>query len=372
MKGNPEITLDPFTEYLFEIIGEDFYLVGGYPRDLFLKRPSKDWDFAGPEKKIKEITMKIKKLLNATEVSLKGTTRLVLRDGGIIDITPIEGPSIESDLMRRDFTINAIALNKYKELIDPASGLKDLRNKLIRAVRLENLLHDPVRILRAFRFSSELDFDIERQTLNFIEKNREKCLMAAGERITLEFFYFLQGKAVLKHLRRALTEGPAGVFFSLNINKIDEMIKKLSHTIEKLKVSPEIREELRFWPLFETEAMILFFGLILYSDRIPDIFVLPENLKKELKRFKSCINKIPRTLKEVFDFFEAYKRAGLMYLYLEGKEDLINYYWHYRDILKNPPVRGDELIARGIPPGPELTEALREARRKEFLKRISS
>ena len=120
----------------------------------------------------------------------------MLRDKiNYLDITePIEG-SLEKDLRRRDFTINAIAINlKTKEIIDINNGQEDIKNRVIRSISEDNLVDDPLRILRAFRFSATLGFEIEQGTLDQIKRHKDLILNPAKERVNYEILKLFQGE----------------------------------------------------------------------------------------------------------------------------------------------------------------------------------
>lgn len=176
---------------------EDIYLVGGAVRDYLLGKTTCDKDILvnNAESFAKEFARKN----NATFITLDSENkiyRVVLRDKiNYLDITePIEG-SLEKDLRRRDFTINAIAINlKTKEIIDINNGQEDIKNRVIRSISEDNLVDDPLRILRAFRFSATLGFEIEQGTLEQIKRHKDLILNPAKERINYEILKLFQGE----------------------------------------------------------------------------------------------------------------------------------------------------------------------------------
>ena len=176
---------------------EDIYLVGGAVRDYLLGKTTCDKDILvnNAESFAKEFARKN----NATFITLDSKNkiyRVVLRDKiNYLDITePIEG-SLEKDLRRRDFTINAIAINlKTKEIIDINNGQEDIKNRVIRSISEDNLVDDPLRILRAFRFSATLGFEIEQGTLEQIKRHKDLILNPAKERVNYEILKLFQGE----------------------------------------------------------------------------------------------------------------------------------------------------------------------------------
>lgn len=176
---------------------EDIYLVGGAVRDYLLGKTTCDKDILvnNAESFAKEFARKN----NATFITLDSENkiyRVVLRDKiNYLDITePIEG-SLEKDLRRRDFTINAIAINlKTKEITDINNGQEDIKNRVIRSISEDNLVDDPLRILRAFRFSATLGFEIEQGTLEQIKRHKDLILNPAKERVNYEILKLFQGE----------------------------------------------------------------------------------------------------------------------------------------------------------------------------------
>jgi len=194
--------------------GFEVAIVGGAVRDFLAKKDISDWDFttnASPEE--------ILKLIKGSFYNNRfGTVGVVLQSQKLtIQITTyrteekytdkrhpdviVWGKTLEEDLSRRDFTINAMALRiengKLKvekdNLVDPFDGQKDLRNKLVRAVGDpdKRFREDALRLLRATRFATTLGFKIEDKTAAAIKKNAKALLLISGERIRDELFKIL-------------------------------------------------------------------------------------------------------------------------------------------------------------------------------------
>ena len=107
-------------------------------------------------------------------------------------------PTIEGDLFSRDFSINSVAfLFDKKCLVDPLNGLKDLEISLLRTYSENNLLDDPLRILRCFRFVSELNFKVDLNLINCIKENKGKLYLVAKERINNEIQKIVHGANAL-------------------------------------------------------------------------------------------------------------------------------------------------------------------------------
>ena len=188
-------------------IGQDAFVIGGYVRDQLLNRETKDIDIVAigsgidfakkTAKKLKSSPIKVFKsfgtamiIVDDIEVQFVGARKESYRSNS--RNPKIEKGTFEEDQKRRDFTINALAISlnskDYGQLIDPFNGLNDLKNKILKTPLDPNLTFsdDPLRMMRAIRFSSQLDFKIEKETLNAISKNADRIKIVAQERITEE------------------------------------------------------------------------------------------------------------------------------------------------------------------------------------------
>ncbi len=181
------------------------FLVGGFLRDLLMGRESSDIDIVVPQGCAKELCEKICSALEAYFVPLDEENRIyraVLPDKATyIDIADIEGSGIEQDLQRRDFTINAIGFDLKKgEFIDITGGIKDIEAKIIRQISEKNITDDPLRILRAFRFKSELGFEFSAELEEIIRSHACELEKSAKERVNAELVKLFAGKNAKKVL----------------------------------------------------------------------------------------------------------------------------------------------------------------------------
>jgi tRNA nucleotidyltransferase (CCA-adding enzyme) len=205
----PESVLEVFRKLNQE--GFESYLVGGSVRDLLLERNVKDWDLttnATP----KDLTKIFPDGFYNNEFGTVGIPATIDNKPHVIEITTFRtekstsathkpdvvvwGETLEEDLARRDFTINAIALKATGELIDPFGGEKDLKDKVLRCVGDANLRfkEDALRLLRALRIATELEFTIEEATLQKISEDAHLIEHISWERIKTEFLRILSGK----------------------------------------------------------------------------------------------------------------------------------------------------------------------------------
>ncbi len=193
---------------------EEVYLVGGAVRDLLLGRAlGRDFDFvvkgdaSSLAKDVAEETAGHAFLLDAEF----GTWRVVVkkRKGRAeLDFSSLQGRNILEDLRQRDFLVNSMAIN-LKEiqgtgdppLIDPLGGAADLKKRIIRANSEESIRRDPLRMLRAFRFSATLGFSVGESTLAMIRTNKSLILHSSGERVRSELFMALNEDRAASFLR---------------------------------------------------------------------------------------------------------------------------------------------------------------------------
>lgn len=190
---------------IFHEVKKDFYLVGGALRDQILNREHHEWDAA--TNAIPDEIIKILKQANAKQIGVIGKRFGTIT--AVINSEPVEittyraeqyeegsrnpkvkfGDNINDDLSRRDFTINALAYDPLtKKLLDRHNGVEDLSLRKIRAVgdATERFREDPLRMLRAIRFSAQLNFDIDRKTFESITRTKDQFGVLSTERIQQE------------------------------------------------------------------------------------------------------------------------------------------------------------------------------------------
>ncbi|MFA4842722.1 MAG: HD domain-containing protein [Candidatus Omnitrophota bacterium] len=197
------------------------YIVGGYLRDILLKRqrPNPDIDFALKKDAI-SFGRALAKDIKAGFVVLDrehGACRLVKRMKGrayTLDFTDFRGATLEEDLLRRDFTINTLCLEPGSDsFIDLYNAAGDLKKKIIRLVNKDSFDEDPLRILRAFSFSCILGFKIEDDTLKRAVSKKSKLKGVSFERIRDELFKILDSSRGYNCFRELDKSGILKVLF---------------------------------------------------------------------------------------------------------------------------------------------------------------
>jgi putative nucleotidyltransferase with HDIG domain len=218
-KDNPEISFMPLpsTERSDELLnsilaalpaGQTIHLVGGAVRDRLMGRPSQDLDFAVPVGALKLA----RSIANRTDGAFfpldeeSDTARIVyIHEDGTrtrADFAAYRRPDLTADLAARDFTINAIALDpRTNATLDPLGGLKDVREKRIRACSPGSLTDDPVRILRAVRLAASLGFSIQLETRRLMKEAAPLLARVSPERLRDELFKMLGGERPATSIR---------------------------------------------------------------------------------------------------------------------------------------------------------------------------
>ena len=208
-----KISINNFSKIEIEILNKlnkygKGYIVGGAIRDILLGLKPKDVDFATnlPYETLK--TLFSEYTPKETGKSF-GVLRIRINDidyeiakfrediyGKEEKVTFVD--EIKNDLVRRDFTINAMAYNETEGIIDLYNGQKDIENKVINFVRNaeERIIEDPLRTLRAFRFMSKLNFSLSKNTIEAIKNQKSLLKNIPEERITIEFSKLLLGENI--------------------------------------------------------------------------------------------------------------------------------------------------------------------------------
>lgn len=205
----------PLPDWLWQVVhrlagerGVRVWPVGGAVRDALLGRPVHDWDFAVGRDAL-GLTRAVADALGGAYFPLdadRDTGRVVLAAGQPtrveLDFAALRGANLEADLLARDFTVNALALDETGALVDPTGGQTDLDAGRVRATSERAFQDDPVRLLRAVRMEAELEFEIEPQTAAWIRRDAALIALPAAERVQDEFVRLLAIPGAATNLQR--------------------------------------------------------------------------------------------------------------------------------------------------------------------------
>lgn len=209
-----------------DLLPDDCYLVGGAVRDVLLQR-SRDYldlDFVLPHHAIETAKIISRKYEAGFVVldSLRHIARVVFPTA-TIDFAQQEGNSIDIDLARRDYTINAIAFHCQEEkILDPFNGEEDIKQGIMRMISRDNLADDPLRLMRGYRQASQLDFTIESVTRATIRELKDLLHNVAMERVNQELAYLFTTEKGSYWLTEAFKDGLLSICFpSVTANMVN-------------------------------------------------------------------------------------------------------------------------------------------------------
>ncbi|OEG70424.1 hypothetical protein ATZ36_01110 [Candidatus Endomicrobiellum trichonymphae] len=320
----------------------DVYAVGGFSRDLLLKRNLNDIDLVVSRNALK-YSKKIADAFKSKLITLNDaskTYRIMLKDNIVanIDISLFNGKTIEHDLQNRDFTINAIAFNlkhfenfKKHIIFSDRNTLRDLKSKTVNTVSAESFKTDPLRMLRAFRFTAELNFKISPKTFEQITKNAKLIRQSAPERIKNEFFRVLSVKNSAVLIKDMDSCGLLSEIFA-EIKKMKKSRRKyyyhprglFQHSFETVESSENILNNLKkYFPENYANMQKHFDDNATFSERITRESLLKfaalfhDSAKPETAKFK---NGKMRFLGH--EELGAEKVKGIMFSLKSGKNDI--------------------------------------------------
>ncbi|MFF2456386.1 CCA tRNA nucleotidyltransferase [Peribacillus simplex] len=259
---------------VIEEAGYEAYFVGGSVRDYILGRPINDVDIA-----TSATPQEIKRIFpNTADIGIDHGTVLVITDSGTYEITTFRTESgysdfrrpdsvqfvrsLTEDLQRRDFTMNAMAMDKTGKIIDPFNGKRDLAEKRIITVGNphERFHEDALRMMRALRFVSQLDFDLDQETFHSLKENAQIISEIAVERILVEFEKLVAGSNKIRAFSLLLESG-LYQYLPLFSSKKDHLTDLLDLPLHQLKAAEiwsiimvhtkdqELEKSLRAWKL---------------------------------------------------------------------------------------------------------------------------
>lgn len=357
-----------------EDAGFEAYFVGGSVRDVLLHRHVHDVDIttsAYPEE-VKELFDK------SIDTGIKHGTVTVLYGGESYEITTFRTESgyqdfrrpdhvtfvqnLDEDLKRRDFTINALAMDMHGDIVDLFNGIEDLKDHIIRAVgNPEKRFHeDALRMMRAVRFMSQLEFKLEEKTEQAIKDNHELLKKISVERIREEF------------VKMGLGPFSRQAFQIFLDTQLSEDVPDFAGKKNLLQVYPQ----LKFSPTVETSL----WAVIIILLKVPN-----ENIGKFMRDWKNS-NAMTEKVEQIIKMFDLIAdHVPTDYELFEAGEDIIINTIDVADILGQPvssealvdrylalPIKtpselvvdGRFLIKRGMRPGAQLGRTLNQIRKK--------
>ncbi|MEW6003202.1 MAG: hypothetical protein AB1638_11230 [Nitrospirota bacterium] len=353
--------------------GRELYLVGGYIRDALRGVISKDRDYI-VSNDLENFVNEVKKITGGTMVELKKgqLLRLGLKERITLDFSRPLG-MLKEDLSKRDFTINAMAWSREKGIIDPYKGLEDLRKKRIRIIRKENLISDPLRILRAYRFAAELDGSIERKTRDSIKILNNRIKRSAPERITSELFNLLNSEHPAKYLKMALSDGVLENILSFPIKALGENIKEICEVEKAISSKFPGKFKALLDKIFSQN--LTYRGLLFLEILMKNGIERPNGarrirmsnaIRKRLELAHRGIRKF-ETKGDLFNVFLLSREASVDVLIIKKRLEFLRDYERFKKIWKKGLLSAEEIIdITKIRKGPDIGKALIALRRAEF------
>ncbi len=414
-----KINLPEDVKYIIDKLhkaGHEAYAVGGCVRDSILGREPDDWDITTSAK-----PTQVKSLFRPTiDTGLQHGTVTVLRNHVGYEVTTyrVDGiyedgrhpngvtftSDLKEDLLRRDFTINAMAYNDEEGLIDEYEGLKDIENKVIRCVGdpKERFTEDALRMMRAVRFAAQLGYEIDNDTRGAVKELYQRLDMISAERIQIELCKLITSDNPA-HLRIAYELGITSVV----LPEFDECMRQeqhhihhcysvgehILHSMENIRADRVLRYTMLLHDIAKPQCRIVdeegkehYYGHDIKSAEIAhgimkrlkfdndtlkmvELLVRNHDLKVEAdqRSVRRAMNKLGR---EVFPLLLDVKQADILaqsdYMRTEKLAHLDRLKSLYDDIMAKGQgvaiadlaVSGSDIVALGVSPGPQIGRIL--------------
>jgi tRNA nucleotidyltransferase (CCA-adding enzyme) len=243
-----------------DLLPKPVYVVGGAVRDGLMGRVRAELDL--------DLVVPVGAVAVARQLAATYQAGFVLLDperqiarvvfpGMTVDIAQQEGDSITRDLARRDYTLNAIAYDlQTGVLIDPLNGSQDIQQRTIRMVSRDNLIDDPLRLLRAYRQGAQLNFTIESTTRQAIRELADLATTVAAERVLAELRYLLQTPQSSQWLAAVMTDGVLTGWLNAPVREdLAARLRAIDRSIDMIQTNyPALDRELN-QPLRDTIAI---------------------------------------------------------------------------------------------------------------------
>ncbi len=385
------------------------YLVGGFIRDSLVGKESRDFDIVLDNPNF-ELAEKFAHSYNRSLIPLDNELRrVILPQDYQFDFALKKSSSIEDDLKRRDFTIDAMALDldfldyPYLCLIDIKRGLGDLIDGNIVLVYEKALQEDPLRMLKAFRLKSKLNFNIQENIINIILRDYELIDKVASERIREEIFLLLDNPSSSKYLsdyalKKLLEKKLEVPIYPENLQRLEEVLNPQTKIFFPLKQQLIAHLEEKIGGISRLQILKLL-SLILSSSpnihfikKIPKLLKLSRKQKRLIKRITDLIPILEEVVENPSDplktsafFSKAGKETVEICLavvtsrpkdeiYLDSCEKILSTFFEKRSLILEPPklVSGEELIQLlGIEPGPRVSLILEKIHEAQIAGKVN-
>ena len=370
------------------------YVVGGIVRDLILGRTPGDIDLSvvGDAKALsQELTARIgvSSPDESQFMTFKIGTRGIFSDVSSIDIVTarsetyagsaalpdVSVSSIDEDLKRRDFTVNAMAISlmgtDWGTLVDPKNGLGDVMRKRIKVLHDDSFVDDPTRIFRAVRYAVRLGFNIDSRTNELISKSLSNIDRLSGTRVRNEFEQILSEPNRVEMLKMSEENGLlAAISPGLRIGA--KALQVLSEQSESESISLELPDLLAIitFGLNEDEAKQVvnrFNGLITWDESITG--------NVQLAKHAAILDQPNLAPSEVSELLRSIPLASINAYILAGpplprRDKLVEYVENIQFI--KPEITGDDLLDIGIPQGPVIGQLIDIVRRAKLDGKVNS
>jgi tRNA nucleotidyltransferase (CCA-adding enzyme) len=367
-------------------LGMSLYLVGGPVRDLRLNRVSVDADVA-VEGDARTLAVAFAARVGGRVVQHPAfLTATVKSDYWVLDLTttryeeyphpgalPRARPaSIETDLLRRDFTINAMAIRLngpgIGELIDPAGGVRDLKNGVIRVLHEDSFKDDPTRILRATRYETRFRYIIEPDTFGWLLSDVGHLTTVSGVRLRHEIERILaeaEPDLTLRRLDRLGVLAAIDADLSFDEQKMRGFRAHLSSRTDITPLWP-----LLVWDLSDAQINRLSHRLALTKRQSRDMVAVPQ-----IRTIENQIASRDTLRSQTAELLDPFPPATIWALVAATRRETVkhrclDYVLNTRSV--RPRLRGDDLIALGVPRGAQLGQVLHRLRSARLDREVTS
>jgi tRNA nucleotidyltransferase (CCA-adding enzyme) len=365
---------DEYNAAIFKRQKGNAYLVGGYIRDLLRGVYSRDRDFIISKDRGSSVR-DIKRKFGGKAIQFKkgNMIRIAVKKEITLDFSQMEGTLFE-DLSKRDFTINAMAWSPEEGLIDFFHGVQDLNRLIVRSVAKENILADPLRMLRAYRFAAEIKGKIEIKTRNIVKMFSHHIKDISSERITLEMFHLLNSEHAARHLNLALSDGLLGIIILLKNYELHSNIESITKSENSIFTVLPQKIKVRLKKLFSqniTYKGLLCLEMLIKSSESPDnintLLQLSNKIRKRIQLVHKALGTFSQKKPDLFNIFMLAQEASVDALIISNKTELLREYYRFQKIWKGGLLSSEEIRElSGVDEGAELGKIILKVKREQF------